>query len=374
MKIGIVVPGGVARLHSDGRIPCLLWLIERLARRHDVHVFSLRGAPRPEHYPFLGATVHHAGARPVLLRTLGGIAAEHRRQRFNLLHAFWATGPGVVAAWAGKLLRRPLLLHVAGGELVALPDIEYGGLQTIHGRLQIRVSLWGAARITGASASVVAAVRTRGRDALRVPLGVDLQRWPPIPPRARPVGRTARLVHVADLNHVKDQSTLLEAARRLAERGLDFRLDIAGRDTLHGAVQASARELRLADRVHFHGHLTHESLRPLVAAGDILWHASRHEAGPVVVLEAAVLGVPTVGTAVGHIAEWAPDAAVAVPVRDPEALARETLSLLGDEARRSSLAHAAQRRALAHDADWTAQRFESLYEELVGAARPTGRG
>ncbi len=34
--------------------------------------------------------------------------------------------------------------------------------------------------------------------------------------------------------------------------------------------------------------------------------SSRHEAGPLAVLEAAVKGVPTVGTAVGHIAEWAP--------------------------------------------------------------------
>ena len=106
MKVGLVVPGGVARLPPDGRIPCLLWLIERLARRHDVHVFSLRGAPSPERYSFLGATVHHSGARPILLRTLVGIAAEHRRQRFDVLHAFWASQPGVVAALAGKLLRR----------------------------------------------------------------------------------------------------------------------------------------------------------------------------------------------------------------------------------------------------------------------------
>jgi len=374
VKVGLVVPGGVARLAADGRIPCLLWLIERLARRHEVHVFSLRGAPSSERYSFLGATVHHSGARPILLRTLVAIAAEHRRQRFDVLHAFWASQPGVVAALAGKLLRRPVLLHVAGGEVVALPDIGYGGLQTRRGRLRVRISLAGASRITAASASLTDALRAWGREAVRVPLGVDPQRWPPIPPRARSAGTAARLVHVADLNHVKDQTTLLDAARRLAERGLEFRLDIAGRDTLDGAIQARARELALTDRVHFHGRLSHESLRPLVTAGDILWHSSRHEAGPVVVLEAAVLGVPTVGTAVGHVAEWAPDAAVAVPVRDARALADATLNLLQDDGRRLSLAREAQRRALACDADWTARRFESLYEELVNGAMPRGRG
>jgi hypothetical protein len=80
-----------------------------------------------------------------------------------------------------------------------------------------------------------------------------------------------------------------------------------------------------------------------------------------------------VGTAVGHIAEWSPSAAVAVPVGDAAALADETLRLLSDEDRRLSVARDAQRRALTCDADWTARRFEAIYEELVSGARPTGR-
>ena len=71
----------------------------------------------------------------------------------------------------------------------------------------------------------------------------------------------------------------------------------------------------------------------------------------------------------GHVAEWAPEAAVAVPVRDSKALASETLRLLGDEQRRLALAQEAQRRALTCDADWTARRFESLYGEVTTGAR-----
>jgi glycosyltransferase involved in cell wall biosynthesis len=97
---------------------------------------------------------------------------------------------------------------------------------------------------------------------------------------------------------------------------------------------------------------------------DVLLVTSRHEAGPLVVLEAAVAGVPTVGTAVGHVAEWAPEAAVAVPVGDAAGLARETASLLDDETRRLALANAAQRRAIEIDAEYTAAAFDRLYRQL----------
>ena len=88
-----------------------------------------------------------------------------------------------------------------------------------------------------------------------------------------------------------------------------------------------------------------------------------------VLLEAAMVGVPTVGTGVGHIIEWAPHAAVAVPLRDHDALARETTALLADDARRLRIAAAAQALALAQDADWTAREVSRIYRELWQAPR-----
>jgi len=83
-----------------------------------------------------------------------------------------------------------------------------------------------------------------------------------------------------------------------------------------------------------------------------------------VVLEAAAAGVPTVGTAVGLIAEMAPEAALAVPVRDPPALADGIVSLLESDDRRYRMGRAAQRFARAYDADWTAAQFEAVYSRL----------
>ena len=47
MKLAIVTPGGVDESGTERVIPAFLWLIERLARRHDVHVFALSQEPRP---------------------------------------------------------------------------------------------------------------------------------------------------------------------------------------------------------------------------------------------------------------------------------------------------------------------------------------
>src|SRR5712692_9994322 len=184
MKVGILVPGGVDR-EGIKVIPVLLWLLRRLADRHEVHVFSLYQEPRPAIYQLLGATVHNVGARPVRLRALHMIYREHRRAPFDLLHAFWADPPGVLAAFVGLLLRRPVLLHLAGGELVSLPDIRYGGRLTRRGRALTRLALRGASHLTAASEPMLEQAARLGFRVERLPLGVDLQRWPLREPRPR---------------------------------------------------------------------------------------------------------------------------------------------------------------------------------------------
>lgn len=84
-----------------------------------------------------------------------------------------------------------------------------------------------------------------------------------------------------------------------------------------------------------------------------------------VLAEAALSGIPTVGTHVGQIAEWAPGAAVSAPVGDASALADAITALIADDALRMRLAASAQRRALAEDAEWSTAQIEDLYREIT---------
>jgi glycosyltransferase involved in cell wall biosynthesis len=103
----------------------------------------------------------------------------------------------------------------------------------------------------------------------------------------------------------------------------------------------------------------------MLERADMLVMASRHEAGPAVLMEAALAGVPTVGTRVGQIAEWAPDAALAVPPGDAKAMASEIRALLDNDGRRIEIAAVAGHRASTEDADWTANRVGRIYQDMV---------
>jgi glycosyltransferase involved in cell wall biosynthesis len=201
-----------------------------------------------------------------------------------------------------------------------------------------------------------------GVQATVTPLGVDLVRWPPTPPRPRDVSAPIRLLQVASLNRVKHQPTLLNAIARLRSAGVANELVIIGVDTLDGEIQ------RLADRmdlpVRFLVELPHTELRPWFEWAELLVVSSRHEAGQMVTLEAAVAGVPTVGTRVGHTADFAPEAAVAVPVGDAAALAEAIADVAADDKRRLALATAAQAIAVRHDADFTARTFLETYRRV----------
>ena len=365
MKVALVVPGGVDRSGEFRVIPALLALLERLALHHEVRVFALHQEPAPGAWDLLGARVQNIGRGATRLRAVRAILNEHRAAPFDLVQAFFSGACGLVAVSAARLLGIPSVVHVAGGEPVRLPDIGFGGRLTWRGRLQERVVLAQASALTAASAPQLELLAGLGADARRVPLGVDcVQAWPARAPVSRQADAPARLIHVASLNRVKDQPTLLRALAQLAQGPLAFHLDIVGEDTLGGSVQRLAGELGLAAKVRFHGFMTQRQLLPLMEAAHVLVVSSRHEAGPVAVLEAAAMGVPTVGTAVGHVSEWAPGAALAVPVGDAQSLAAALSRVLSDEGLRLRLARAAWTRAVWEDADYTAGCFETLYDEL----------
>ena len=363
MRIALVVTGGVDESGRERIIPALLSLIERLARRHAVHVYALRHLAEPRTYALVGALVHDLG-RPE------GIRAQFRRLSaalsrdgpFDVVHGYWALPAGLVAAMAGRRFRIPSIVTFDSGEFISLPEIGYGNQLTFRHRRAVAATLSLATRSTVCSHYQERLALAHGASPQVVPIGVDRRLFHP-PADRRSSGPPWRLLHVASLNLVKDQPTLIEALRQLADRGAAVHLDIVGEDTLDGSTQALARRAGVDHLVTFHGFLPTDVLVPLYQRAHLLVVSSRHEAANVAVMEAAACGVPAAGTRVGHVADWAPDRAVAVPPGNGSALAEAIADLLADGDLRDRIAAAARAWTLAHDADWTADTFESIYQE-----------
>ena len=371
MRIGLIVPGGVDRSARVRVIPVLLGLIERLARRHQVLVIALHQETKPCGYPLLGAHVVNLGLKPVRNRFVGW-ASQLKRVisalrsaggNFDVLHAFWAHPPGTIGVIVGALLRTPVVVSIGGGELVWLPEIRYGGQGGRLARTNVWMALRLASAVSAGSAYSLRPLAEVRQDAVWLPLGVDPRIFRGSTRRSsKPPWR---LIHVGSVNEVKDHATLLQAMRLVLEARAQVQLDCFGVEILGDHIHGMVRELGIGGSVRFHGFRPVEDIVPFYRRAHLYVQSSLHESMGAAVLEAAAAGVPTVGTNVGVVSEMAPKAALAVPVRDPYALAKTILEVLDRPDRRESLASAAQNFAQTYDADWTATRIEAMYRGLI---------
>ena len=370
VRIGLVIPGGFDRSDRERVIPSLLWLVERLAVRHDVHVFALRHDPEPSTYMLRGATVHDLGHA----RTLPGFGRRDQLARLmkaaagvgsiDLLHAYLAVPAGWVTTIAAGRLGVPSVVTCSSGEWVSVPGLDYGLQRRWVDRHSVAAAARRATRVTVCTQFMARMAVAHGIRPDIIPLGV-----PPaaFAPAAHVEGPPWRLLHVASINPVKDHATLLHATAWLVQHEPRVHLDIVGEDTLGGAVQGLTARLGLDRHVTFHGFQPTDSLAAFYAHAHLHVVSSRHEGAGIVTLEAAAAGLATVGTAVGHIADWAAagERAVAVPVGDAPALGAAILALLRDPERRRRIAEHARAWAIAHDVDWSARQFDQLYGQIA---------
>lgn len=370
MRIVLVVPGGVDPPGSPRVIPFIHGLVADLSSRHDLLVIAAGHDTVAGSWPLFGAEVinvpvgrHSKADIARVVRAVSSIAGTGGQP--DVIHGLWANLPGFAASIAAHRHRRPSVVSVCGGEFAALADIDYGGGLRRGTLLMARASTRAATAVTVATSWMQAHVADAGgRVDEIIPLGADTAVFSR--PASTPIPH--RLAHVGNLNRVKDQALLLQAFRIVLDACPDAVLDIAGLDTLDGETYHLATTLSLDRHVRFHGHLPAPELAAMLGEASLHVLSSRHDAGPVAVLEAAACGVPTIGTTVGHVADFAAmprPGAFAVSGRLPDVLADGILAALADDRRRQVVADSAHEWAVVHDAAHTSRAFESLYRRVI---------
>jgi colanic acid/amylovoran biosynthesis glycosyltransferase len=118
-----------------------------------------------------------------------------------------------------------------------------------------------------------------------------------------PLPSAPRLVCVGRLSEQKAQLLLVEAAHRLARKGIEFELVLAGDGEMRAALEDMIARYGLARQIRITGWISGNQVREEILAARGLVLSSFAEGLPVVIMEAMALRRPVLATYVGGIPE-----------------------------------------------------------------------
>jgi glycosyltransferase involved in cell wall biosynthesis len=302
-------------------------------------------------------------------------AVRRDRHRYDLVHALGVSTwehdvvhvPAVMAAEQARWPERAGLNYRAAGARAKLAPLlrpEVAAVRAIE-RLQFRPGRY--LRTTVVTEQV--------RDDLMSVHGVPAERIEVVPP-AVDVARFAgakdgtlrRELEIGTdgsvllfVGHSFERKGLADAVAALARSGPDAHLVVVGGGEAD-SYRREAEALGVGGRVHFTGAV--DSPEDYYAAADLLVLPTRSDPWGIPVIEAMAAGVPVVTTAAAGSAVLAEraGAALLVPPRSPERLARAIGDLLADPDRRRQMGERGQAEAQRFDVSSVVDATLAVYE------------
>ena len=167
---------------------------------------------------------------------------------------------------------------------------------------------------------------------------------------------------VANFRHEKAYDNLLAAATLVLDACPQARFVSVGHGPLRDEVHALAGGLGLGEKFLFLGY--REDAVSVMSAFDIFVLSSIHEGLPVAMMEAMVLGLPVVATAVGGIPEAVTSEVEGILVQPsrPNSLAEALIRLTRDPVSRAEMGTASGIRGQTFDMRTATRRIEEVYQ------------
>lgn len=267
--------------------------------------------------------------------------------QIDLIEGHFAFPDGFAAAWLGRKLGKPSLIHVHETDVHTIPN------ESPLLRRFVSWALRHADGVRAVSQAIADGAIALGAEAAKVQViynGVDVQRFALMP---REVARQQLgidpkrryLLYVGRLVGVKGLDLLLNAAAMVMRQEQNLELLLVGDGPEKAQLQQKAERLGITSRTHFIGVQPHDRIPLWMNAGDAFCLPSHKEGMPTVLLEALSCGTPVVATAVGGIPEVMADGEVGYLARsrDPEELASRLLQALRRDWDREALREYAMR-------------------------------
>ena len=262
----------------------------------------------------------------------------------------WSMGQRSIKKWLyNRLFGRRLLEHAAAVQCTAAPEMAQAKKWFPGGR------------------SIV------------LPYVIDFESFedPPGPQLARQAfpaaaAPCAKILFLSRFHVVKGLELLIESAALLRQRGLDFRLLLAGPgDEAYVQTLKRLAEARgVCDRIVFLGMVQGDLKLSLYQAADLFVLPTRQENFGIVLVEAMACGTPVITTRGTKVWSLLESCGARIVDRTTGAVADAMAALLEDEAERQRLGRLVRQRIFETLAPQRiAEQYEAMYAESLNHAR-----
>ncbi len=290
---------------------------------------------------------------PKAVDSLSRALDENFDESFDVVHAHTLFPDGMACArWLDKS-DTPLVVTAHGSDVHSIPEGVRRGLASVINRADAVIPVSGFLRGELTKLGFE-------EDRLRViPNGFPGHLFAGVEDSYRD---TEKIVFLGNLRDVKRVDLLIRAIPYLPRA---VHLEIAGEGPSRVRLERLVAELRLEDRVSFHGIIARRDVPRFLAGAALMCLVSSKEGWPTVIYEALVCGTPVLATSVGGVPEALADPGLGVLIpdtTDPEALAGEIRDALAREWDRQHIMQTAQQFSW----DELSKKIMTLYQGLMG--------
>ena len=301
-----------------------------------------------------------------------------RREKFDLIHAFFSVPSGFVAGLLQREFHIPYIVSLRGSDVPGYSE----RFKYIYAPLR-PISRWiwrGASGVIANSEGLrtLALMTDSVRDIGIVRNGVDTKEFFSVPREySGDLDQPFRILAIARLTPRKGIRSLLEAMVILKEKSSRiFSLDIVGDGNERESLEEYASEKGLMEQVRFVGRVPHAGTIPLYHRAHVYVLPSLNEGMSNNVLEALATGLPIITTDTGGTRELVGDNenGLIIRMKDPQHIAEKILWLSEHPQKAAAFGLESRRRAERLGWDEVAKAYRSLYQRAIGQESGCGSG